>query len=97
MEVEATLIELAEEHLARMAKVSWSEYAAAIRKRAPGNAGDTFGCEVEGVYFDVGDIERWAKKAGGDVLLTAFATTGNDAGTSRTVERTLVIAKPSGT
>jgi hypothetical protein len=71
MNILAVLAELADEHLARMADVPWASYADLIRERAPRAAGETFGCEVDGVYFDVGVSVAWKNIDDGDVLLTA--------------------------
>ncbi len=75
--VAETLAELAEEHLRSMATVPWAAYARSIRERAaegrPG--GDTFGCVVDGRYYDVGDSESWLDEEGGEIKLVAFATT----------------------
>ena len=96
MDIEAKLAELAEEHLAQMAKVSWDAYAGAIRKREPISAGETFGCEIDGIYFDIGDRAEWTGERDGDIRLTAFACT--DPGlkeNERCVERSALIKKPA--
>jgi hypothetical protein len=72
MSVNETLVELAEERLTQMAPAPWSAFAAAIRKGKPG---ETFGCEVDGRYFDVGDQARWLEGPEGDILLVCYAVT----------------------
>jgi hypothetical protein len=79
-DIGATLVELADEHLARMGALPW---AALAKSMAQGRTGETFGCEIDGCYFDVGDSIKWAHIAGGDILLTAFA----QASDGRRVER----------
>ena len=56
IDIAASLEALAREHLSHMATLPWSVYAEAIAKRSPLPAGETFGCEIEGDYFDVGDL-----------------------------------------
>ena len=75
--VAETLVELAEEHLHSMAKVPWAAYARSIRERAAEGrpAGDTYGCVIDGRYYDVGDSESWLDQEGGDIRLVSFATT----------------------
>ncbi len=87
MSITETLTELAEEHLARMATVSWADFAACLRN---GRAGETFGCEVDGRYFDVGDQACWLDRPEGDILLVCHAAVGD---TSR-AERQTVIRRP---
>jgi hypothetical protein len=89
MDIEAKLVELAEEHLTRMGKVPWDDFAASIRRREPAKAGETFGCVIEGIYFDIGDNADWAGEKEGDIRLTTFATTG-----SKSVERAALLRKP---
>ena len=74
MATQATLLELAEEHLKRMVAVPWATSAASI---AEGKAGETFGCEVDGRYFDVGDRAKWMDKPNGDILLICHAGTAD--------------------
>jgi hypothetical protein len=92
MNVLAVLADLADEHLVRMAGVPWASYADLIRERAPRGAGETFGCEVDGVYFDVGVGVAWESIADGDVLLTAYACTDFEG--RRRVERTTIVRRP---
>ena len=86
MTIDKTLVDLAEEHLKRMAAVPWAAFADSISK---GKAGETFGCEVDGRYFDVGDQASWLEAPEGDVLLVCHAATG---GADR-VERRAVIRR----
>jgi len=90
VKIETTLIQLAEEHLQRMAALPWSSYCAAIVR---GKAGETFGCEVDGVYFDVGDQARWLDQPDGDVLLMAHASTEGAHGQAMRVERDTIIRR----
>lgn len=93
MDIEATLTELAEEHLKQMSAVPWDSFARHVEERAPRTGGETFGCEVGDRYFDVGDIVTWVAEPGGDILFTSHAST--DVGdTVRRVERAVIIPKP---
>jgi len=91
MTIETTLIELAEEHLQRMAAVPWNSFCASI---LGGKAGETFGCEVDGVYFDVGDQASWLDQPDGDILLKAHASTDRADGPPIRVERDTIIRRP---
>ena len=92
MAVAETLVELAEEHLRRMAAVPWAAYAKSLRQ---GKAGETFGCEVGGRYFDVGDQASWLEHPEGDIRLIAHATAeGRDLDpTEHRVEREAIIRR----
>ena len=92
MDLQATLIELAEDHLDTMRGVPWTAFAHGLRPRSTRD-GETFGCEINGIYFDIGDNVRWMSKAGGDILLTCHATAPNQAAAA-SVERSTVIARP---
>ena len=70
MSLQSTLAMLADEHLERMSSVGWQNYAEALDKK---RHGETFGCELDGVYFDVGDKFEWDGQSGGPIRLTAFA------------------------
>jgi hypothetical protein len=64
--------------LQRITSFSWDVHAAAIRRRAPYPAGDTFGFSEAGVYFDVGDSAEWLNEPEGDILLKAFVVAFHD-------------------
>ena len=70
MNLESTLAMLADEHLEKMSAVGWHNYANTLNS---GGHGETFGCEVGGVYFDVGDKFEWEAQRGGPIRLMAFA------------------------
>lgn len=91
MNREGILSALAEEHLQRMAGVPWHSYCASILR---GKAGETFGCQVDGVYFDVGDQASWLDQPHGDVLLKAHASTDGADGRAMSVERDTIIRRP---
>ena len=94
-----TLAELAEEHLKTMSGVLWSAYADGIAERASEGrpAGDTFGCTVDGRYYDVGDSQSWIGEEGGDIRLVSYATTyvSPDSDVGETVSREVVIRRPA--
>lgn len=92
MDIPAMLAEIADEELMRMSAVSWASYADFIHERAPRRAGETYGCEIEGIYFDVGVYAVWQNVPDGDIVLTTFAATDHD-GPQR-VERSAVIPQP---
>lgn len=94
MDVHATLIELAEDHLETMRRIPWDAFAKSIRRRWPASAGETFGCEIDGTYFDIGDDARWVGAPDGDILLIAHAAAPN-VGSCDRVERTAVISRPA--
>ena len=89
MDIHSVLAELAEEHLVSMSTVPWASHAKSIHARAPRRAGETFGCEIDGTYFDVGDHADWQSGPDGDIVLTAFAATEHN-GPHR-VERSKII------
>lgn len=93
MDIQATLVELAEGHLDTMRRVPWNAFAKSIPRCWPASAGETFGCEIDETYFDIGDTARWVDFPDGDILLTAHATANCGAGPER-VERSAVIARP---
>ncbi|WP_143749666.1 hypothetical protein [Mesorhizobium sp. WSM3879] len=72
MDIAARLTEETRKCLERITSLSWDVHAAAIRRRAPRPAGDTYGFSEDGVYFDVGDTAEWLDKPDGDILLKAF-------------------------
>jgi hypothetical protein len=92
VDLQATLVELAEDHLDTMRGVPWNAHAKSIRARWPATAGETFGCEVDDVYFDVGDNARWVDEPDGDILLTAHASAPTLDGAPR-VERAVIIPR----
>jgi hypothetical protein len=71
------LRKLAEEHLESMASVPWADQARSIsNQRFPDlPAGGTFGCTIDGRYYDVGDYIVWADQPNGDIRLISHATT----------------------
>lgn len=85
--LQSTLEMLASEHLERMVAVGWHELAEALNNNGHG---ETFGCEVDGVYCDVGDSFRWEGCAGGPIRLNAHATAQG-----QTVERSRVLRENS--
>ena len=91
MDIAAVLAQIAEEELESMAAVPWASYARLIHERAPRTAGETYGCEIEGIYFDVGDLATWKDAVNGDIVLTCFAATDCD-GPQR-AERSAIITK----
>ncbi|RUW61574.1 hypothetical protein [Mesorhizobium sp. M7A.F.Ca.US.008.03.1.1] len=72
MDIAARLTQETRECLERITSLSWDVHAAAIRRRSPRPAGDTYGFSDDGVYFDVGDSAEWLDKPEGDILLKAF-------------------------
>lgn len=84
----------AEEHLQTMARVPWSAYAESIQRMAPRPAGETFGCEESGIYFDIGDTATWLTTPGGDVHLVAHAACYPDGGAAQRTECSTVIRRP---
>ncbi|KRA56726.1 hypothetical protein ASD79_16835 [Caulobacter sp. Root655] len=94
MDLQAILIELAEEHLDSMRRVPWDAHARSIRRRWPASAGETFGCEIDGIYFDIGDNARWVDALDGDILLIAHATNPDGVNPER-VERSVIIPRPA--
>ena len=91
MDIAALLAEMADEELRRMAAVPWASYAKLIHERAPRSAGETYGCEVEGIYFDIGVCAVWQSYVDGNIVLTTFAATDHDG--AQRVERSTVIPK----
>jgi hypothetical protein len=77
-----------------MRAVPWNSFAQSIHRRWPASAGETFGCEVDGVYFDIGDNASWANAVDGDILLIAHATAPHQTGRPR-VERSALIPRPA--
>lgn len=92
MNRERILIALAEEHLQRMSDVPWHSYCASILRA---KAGETFGCEVDGVYFDVGLQVRWLDQPRGDILLKAHASTDGADGRAMRLNRDTIIHRPA--
>lgn len=72
MDIAARLTKGTQDCFQRITSLSWDVHAAAIRRRAPRLAGDTYGFSEDGVYFDVGDTAEWLDKPDGDILLKAF-------------------------
>ena len=92
-----TLADLAESHLQAMSGVPWASYAEGIAERAAQGrpAGDTFGCTIDGRYYDVGDSQMWVNEEGGDIRLVSFATTyaSDEDDEGQTVERETIIPR----
>jgi hypothetical protein len=86
--IQATLEILAQEHLDRMAAIGWKAWADTLLSHGHGEA---FSCEVEGVYFDVGDKVSWLNHEGGDIRLTGFASAED----GKSAERALILRKNS--
>jgi hypothetical protein len=78
MDIKARLAKEVRDCLQRITSFSWDVHAAAIRRRAPRPAGDTFGFAEAGFYFDVGDSAEWLDKPEGDILLKAFVVAFSD-------------------
>lgn len=93
MDIAGTLLELAEDHLERMAAVPWADFAKSIHE---GKSGETFGCEVDGRYFDLGDQATWLDQPGGDIRLIARASTDlpADFDAPSCIERQKIIRRP---
>ena len=87
MSIETVLARLAEEHLRTMAALGWTTYAASLLK---GGHGETFGCTVDDVYFDVGDRFEWVGAVGGPIRLIASAYSAD-----KSVERDVVLTEIS--
>lgn len=88
MNLELTLATLADEHLEKMSSVGWYNYAKALNEK---RRGETFGCEIDGIYFDVGDKFEWEVQTGGPIRLTAFAYTSE-----QRIERSIILKEKSG-
>lgn len=86
------LEELADEHLALMGGSDWLSAAQAIRARHPRPAGETYGFEEDGRYYELSDSYSWVAEPDGDILqvIEAFDADLNS------VSRTRVIARPRG-
>ena len=91
MDISTVLAKIADEELERMSAVPWASYAKLIHERAPRRAGETYGCEIDGIYFDVGDYAVWQSVPDGDIVLTTFAATDHN-GPQR-VERSTIIPR----
>jgi hypothetical protein len=96
MDIKARLAKEAQDCLQRITSLSWDVHAAAIRRRAPRPAGDTFGFAEEGVYFDVGDSAEWLDKPEGDILLKAFVVAFPDPSHEEGIgeERSAILKRP---
>lgn len=88
MDRAARLEQLADEHLQVMGGLGWDIWARAIRDRHPRPAGETFGFEEDGVYFDLADSYAWAGDPGGDIIQTIEASdlAGNSAKRVRRIQ-----------
>jgi len=96
MDIAARLTKEVKECLNRITSLSWDVHAAAIRRRAPWPAGDTFGFSEGGVYFDVGDSAEWLDKPEGDILLKAFVVAFTNPSDEQGIreERSAILKRP---
>ncbi len=94
MDARKVLGKIADDELARMSGVPWDSYARLIYERAPRPAGETYGCDVDGAYVDVGVRAVWADAPDGDIILTAFASMESGFDGPLRVERTATISHP---
>jgi hypothetical protein len=96
MDVAARLAKETQDCLQRITSFSWDVHAAAIHRRAPLPAGDTFGFSKDGVYFDVGDSAEWLNEPEGDILLKAFVVAFPDPSAEDGIreERSVILKRP---
>ncbi|NLR40061.1 hypothetical protein [Novosphingobium sp. ERW19] len=87
------IAQFAAEHLEQMKGVDWASFSRHLKDRFPRTGGETFGCEEDGQYFDVGDNVAWVAEVDGDILLTAFAATQLN-GQEIKDARSIVIQRP---
>ncbi|WP_257549956.1 hypothetical protein [Sphingopyxis sp. DBS4] len=91
--VRSLVKQFATEHMHQMQNVPWDAFAKHLRERFPRSGGETFGCEEDGQYFDIGDKVEWVSELDGDIRLTAFARADCN-GNSIFEELSTVIGKP---
>ena len=77
-----------------MSAAPWESFAKSIHRQSPRTIGETFGCEVNGQYVDLGDGAQWAQEIDGDILLIAHAAAATPAGVEHRAERSTVIVRP---
>jgi hypothetical protein len=85
--IETVLAVMADEHLATMANVGWANASESLRK---GGHGETFGCEVDGVYCDIGDSIEWVAHPGGPIRLRVVAQAKG-----KSAERSTILSESS--